>query len=251
MGKSMLLKCIIGSFSHFLFFGLLFVSLPIAFIVYGLMRPFLKEREYFFQKGFAFTNKLFFFMVPRIVVKYDLPTTLPKSALYLSTHQSILDYPILSTLVKKHLIVAKVNLGAVPFVAKISDLVGVRYFAGKNLDDVSQIYNEFEEMLLLGNNIIFFPEGTRHTGAKLEPFKRGAFRLAVKTNRPIVPVVIEGLTQILPRKSFCFKTIKKTTIHVKMLEPIYPESFKNDLALMRHVQEIMQTQKDILCDTSS
>ena len=246
----MLLKCIIGSFSHFLFFGLIAVSMPIAFIIYAVTRPFLKEPEYFFQRGFALTNKIFFILVPRIVVKYTLPPNLPSSAIYLSTHQSILDYPILSLFIKRHLIVAKVNLGAVPFVAKISDLVGVRYFAGKNLDDVSKIYQEFEEMLLKNNNIIFFPEGTRHTGKKLEPFKRGAFRLSFKTNKPIVPVVIEGLTKILPRKSFCFTSIKKTIVHVKILDPIYPKDFQNDLELMRYVQKLMQDQKDQLCDIS-
>ncbi len=246
----MLLKCIIGSFSHLLFFGLIALSLPLASVIYLLMKPFLKEPEYFFQKGFALSNKIFFILVPKITLKFDLLESVPSSAIYLSTHQSILDYPILSLLIKRHLIVAKVNLGAVPFVSSISNLVGVRYFAGKSLDEVSKIYQEFEEMLLKENNIIFFPEGTRHTGEKLEPFKRGAFRLSVKTDKPIVPVVIEGLTQILPRKSFCFTTNKKTVVHVKMLEPIYPKDFKSDLELMKHVQKIMQKQKDKLCDIS-
>ncbi len=246
----MLLKCIIGSFSHLLFFGLITVSLPFASLVYVVVKPFLKEPEYFFQKGFAFSNRIFFLLVPKIVLKFDLQEELPESAIYLSTHQSILDYPILSLLIKRHLIVAKVNLGAVPFVAFVSNLVGVRYFAGKTLDEVSKIYQEFEEMLLRNNNIIFFPEGTRHTGRKLEPFKRGAFRLAVKTGKPIVPVVIEGLTKILPRKRFCFTTNKRTVVHVKMLEPVHPQDFKNELELMKHVQKIMQEQKDTLCDLS-
>jgi len=246
----MLLKCIIGSFSHLLFFGLITVSLPFAAVVYVVAKPFFKEPEYFFQKGFALSNRIFFILVPKIVLKFDLLETRPESAIYLSTHQSILDYPILSLFIKRHLIVAKVNLGAVPFVAFISNIVGVRYFAGKGLDEVSKIYQDFENMLLRNNNIIFFPEGTRHTGRSLEPFKRGAFRLAVKTGKPIIPVVIEGLTNILPRKRFCFVTNKKTVIHVKMLEPVYPKDFKNEMELMHHVQKIMQEQKDKLCDLS-
>ncbi|SFV61454.1 1-acyl-sn-glycerol-3-phosphate acyltransferase [hydrothermal vent metagenome] len=246
----MLLKCIIGSFSHLLFFGLIVISLPVAVVIYVLIKPFLNEPEYFFQKGFALSNRIFFFLVPKIKLQFDLQKDLPESAIYLSTHQSILDYPILSLLIKKHLIVAKVNLGAVPFVAFISNLVGVRYFAGKSIDEVSKIYQEFEDMLVNNNNIIFFPEGTRHTGKDLEPFKRGAFRLSVKTEKPIVPVVIEGLTQILPRKSFCFRTNKKTVVHVKMLKPVYPQEFDSDIALMKYIQKIMQEQKDTLCDLS-
>jgi hypothetical protein len=45
-------------------------------------------------------------------------------------------------------------------------------------------------------------------------------------------------------------TNKKTVVHVKMLEPVYPKDFKNEMELMHHVQKIMQEQKDKLCDLS-
>ena len=99
-------------------------------------------------------------------------------------------------------------------------------------------------------NVIFFPEGTRHERDKLKPFKRGAFRLSKKTLKPIIPVVVEGASRILPRKKFCFATSKKTTVHVKILDPLYPEDFANDREMMQYAQKIMQQEKDRLCDIS-
>lgn len=246
----MLLKCIVGSFAHFLFFGFIVLLIPPATLVYIIARFFTKDLEWFFQKSFAISNKLFFILVPRIVLKFDVLEELPDSAIYISTHQSILDYPILTLFVKRYIMLAKINLGAVPLVAFFSDLVGVRFLGKKRLDEVSQIYKELESVLNEDKNLILFPEGTRHVGRELEPFKRGAFKLSMKTDKPIVPVVIEGLTEILPRKSFCFKTIKRTVVHVKMLEPLYAKDFANDRELQRYAQKIMQQEKDRLCDIS-
>ena len=102
-----------------------------------------------------------------------------------------------------------------------------------------------------GKNVIYFPEGTRHTGDKLLPFKRGAFRMAVKKNKPIVPVVIEGAYRLLPRKSFCFKTTKKVNVYMKMLQPLWPKDFKDEIEMMKYAQKIMQLEKERLCDLSS
>ncbi|MCD6433082.1 MAG: 1-acyl-sn-glycerol-3-phosphate acyltransferase [Sulfurimonas sp.] len=245
-----MLKCIIGSFAHFLFFGFIVLLIPPATLIYIIARFFTKDLEWFFQKSFALSNKIFFILVPKIVLKLDIPKELPHSAIYISTHQSILDYPILTLFVKRYIMLAKINLDAVPLVAFFSNLVGVKFLGKKKLDEVSRIYKELESVLNEDKSLILFPEGTRHVGRALEPFKRGAFKLSMKTGKPIVPVVIEGLTKILPRKSFCFKTNKKTVVHVKMLEPIYAKDFINDRELLKYAQKIMQQEKDRLCDIS-
>ncbi|MBM4366360.1 MAG: 1-acyl-sn-glycerol-3-phosphate acyltransferase [Deltaproteobacteria bacterium] len=46
--------------------------------------------------------------------------------------------------------------------------------------------------------IVLAPEGTRSRDGKLGRFKLGAFRLAVATGSPIVPVVVRGAGQLMP-----------------------------------------------------
>ncbi len=43
-----------------------------------------------------------------------------------------------------------------------------------------------------GYSLIVFPEGTRGNGTDLLPFKKGAFRIAIDTQLPVLPVIIEG-----------------------------------------------------------
>jgi len=246
----MVLKCILSSIGHFMYFGLLFSLVIPTYFIYLIAGFFTKEPKYIFQLVSSYCYEFFFFFVPRLVLKKDLKDELPTNAIYISTHQSILDFPALSTFVRKYLFFANRDLGSFPLVAYICDLAGVSYISGKSIDGISKIYDEFEEHLKDGKNVIFFPEGTRHVDCNLKPFKRGAFRLSKKTNKPVVPIVIEGAYKLLPKKAFCFKTLKKTTMHVKMLDTIYPKDFESDKEMMVYAQKIMQQEKEKLCDIS-
>ncbi len=246
----MVLKCILGSVGHFVFFGLLVGMMIPGYLIYFVFRPFIKDPLRFFQNGSALSYRLFYLLVPRIVLKAEVLEDMPKGAIYVSTHQSILDFPAFAMFVKDYLIFANVNLGKYPLVQKITHAVGVRYIKGRSLSEVSQIQKELEKHLERGKNVIYFPEGTRHTGDKLLPFKRGAFNLAMKKNVPIVPIIIEGAYKFLPRKAWCFRTSKREKIYLKMLSPIYPKDFKSEADMKIYTQNLMQRWKDELCDLS-
>jgi 1-acyl-sn-glycerol-3-phosphate acyltransferase len=53
-----------------------------------------------------------------------------------------------------------------------------------------------------GSSIIIFPEGTRSTDGRLQPFKKGAFMLALQEHIEIVPVAVYGSRKILPKGSW-------------------------------------------------
>jgi 1-acyl-sn-glycerol-3-phosphate acyltransferase len=55
----------------------------------------------------------------------------------------------------------------------------------------------------LGNGvgILFFAEGTRSLDGRMLPFKKGAFRLAIEQQLPILPVTLVGTRDILPAKT--------------------------------------------------
>lgn len=76
------------------------------------------------------------------------------------------------------------------------------------------------EVLRQGKNVVIFPEGARtHTGEMLT-FKKTFAILAKELNIPIVPVVIDGAFEALPREA---RFVKPNKITVEYLEPILPE----------------------------
>jgi len=50
-----------------------------------------------------------------------------------------------------------------------------------------------------GKSLAVFPEGTRTPDGRLQEFKQGAFKIAVRAGVPIVPVAIRGTFKLLPK----------------------------------------------------
>lgn len=61
-----------------------------------------------------------------------------------------------------------------------------------------------KEKLKDGWSVLIYPEGTRSSDPHLQPFKKGAFMLAVQTGIPILPVTCNGAFHLLPRKTIVF-----------------------------------------------
>ncbi len=57
-----------------------------------------------------------------------------------------------------------------------------------------------------GVSVLFFPEGTRSKDGEIQPFKPGAFKLALETGCDLLPVAISGTTDALPKHSWRFST---------------------------------------------
>ncbi len=55
-----------------------------------------------------------------------------------------------------------------------------------------------------GWSVLIYPEGTRTADGNLQPFKKGAFMMAVQTGIPILPVTCNGAFKILPKKTIVF-----------------------------------------------
>jgi 1-acyl-sn-glycerol-3-phosphate acyltransferase len=60
-----------------------------------------------------------------------------------------------------------------------------------------------KKMLDLGINILIFPEGTQNrSGQLLQPFYDGAFRIAIETQQPIMPMAVLGAGRLMPPGKF-------------------------------------------------
>jgi 1-acyl-sn-glycerol-3-phosphate acyltransferase len=65
--------------------------------------------------------------------------------------------------------------------------------------------------------VMIFPEGTRSTTDEMLPFKDGAFRLAIKTGVPILPLAIIGTRDALAKHDWRFG---RADAHVRVLPPV-------------------------------
>lgn len=141
-----------------------------------------------------------------------------KSHIVVMNHQSLIDILITFRLFYPFKMIGKKALAYVP-------IVGWNLFlSGHLLVDRNKIKSQFkairkmEELIKKGDSMFVYPEGTRTKDGNLGEFKKGAFKTAVSTKTPVLPVVIDGPFQILPKKGFIIDRRRKITI--KILPPV-------------------------------
>ena len=64
---------------------------------------------------------------------------------------------------------------------------------------------------------MLFPEGTRTRDGEMGEFKDGAFRLAIETGHPILPMVVNGTREAMQAGDWRWNV---TNAEVRVLEPI-------------------------------
>lgn len=154
-----------------------------------------------------------------------------------SNHQSLVDILVAFTLFTHFKWVSKTELFNIPLIGWNMSLNRyIRLRRGSN-KSVKTMYKACEKHLKQGSSIYLFPEGTRSESGEMRKFKEGAFVLAKRLQKPILPIVINGSKTALPKNSFNFHG--ETDIEVTVLPPIFPESFGEDSAkeLATHVQQ--------------
>src|SRR5262249_34044432 len=94
-----------------------------------------------------------------------------------------------------------------------------------HLPSIMRMVRTCHRRLREGHSLFVFPEGTRSTTGDLISFFPGAFRLAVRFGVPVVPVVIDGTQEILPKSQLY---IRPRPVLLRVLEPVSPGEVDND-----------------------
>lgn len=148
-----------------------------------------------------------------------------RPCVYVSNHQSMVDILAVFATRLPFKWVSKVENFYAPFLGW--NMVLNRYVPLKrgHLPSIMRMVRACNARLREGSSLFVFPEGTRSEDGELRSFFRGAFRIAVRNRVPIVPMIIEGTGQVLPKGRF---RIAPRPVLVRILDPVDPASVDYD-----------------------
>lgn len=126
-----------------------------------------------------------------------------KSYIYVSNHTSFLDIPGLClALPGQFRPLAKKELLKIPIFGWIARTAAV-IVDRSNHDSRVKSLEKLSRTLANGISVLIFPEGTQNRSKEiLQPFKDGAFRIAVETGQPILPIMVTGAGKLMPPGKF-------------------------------------------------
>ena len=144
--------------------------------------------------------------------------------MFFPNHQGLFDVlAIIQVCPVPFSVVAKKELTDVPFLKQVFACMKAFMIDREDVKQSMQVILQVIKEVKEGRNYLIFAEGTRSKdGNHPQEFKGGSFKAATKSKCPIVPVAL-----IDSFKAFDTGSVKKLTVQVHFLEPIYYEEYKD------------------------
>ena len=150
----------------------------------------------------AWAKTACFFVPIKVKILGEENFSTEKSYIIVVNHQSMADIVILQAYIKLTIKwIMKKELGSIPIFGFACKTLGCIYVDRFNHASALASMHAAQKSLSKTSSVIFFPEGTRSKDGKLLDFKKGAFRFAMATGLPILPVTIRDSRNILPADS--------------------------------------------------
>lgn len=137
-----------------------------------------------------------------------------KTYVVIANHQSMADIAVLYQTRMQFKWVSKKSLFNVPFIGWCLTLTKHIKLERGEFSSIKKVYREAAEWLRKDISVLFFPEGTRSDTGQMNVFQNGAFKLAIKEKRPILPIRIQGTREAIPKGSWVFNAKVLVTITV-------------------------------------
>lgn len=163
---------------------------------------------------------------------------------FIANHQSHLDTPIVLSLFAawRPRFLAKESLFRIPLFGPAMRRTGHipidRENRRKGMEGITKAVEQIEH----GDSVLIFPEGTRNLSQEgLQSFQIGAFIIALKAGRPVIPVIIAGTGKVLPKGSI---TVRPGPVRVQVLDAFQIQetmTIKDRDRLRNEVWEVMNT----------
>ncbi len=231
------------SLNYFVRLGLAWLWFLISFFISCLLLPFAwKNPNLSFVAGkilYIGASRLLRF---QLVILNHERIDLNTPCIFIANHQSNLDVFTMSTLYQKNtVLIGKKELLWVP-------IFGIFFYGSGHIllnrqsktQSVADLQWLAKEVVRRKINVWVFPEGHRNKGsAQMLDFKKGAFRLAIESQVPIIPIVHQHLSRYFDRAE---KKIGGQKIYAQVLEPVPTKGMtvKDCDSLMRSVRQKME-----------
>jgi fatty-acyl-CoA synthase len=202
-----------------LYFGVVFF---LWIVPTWVMVQFIKDHK----KAGRFTSsalKVLFALIGckvRVTGKENMET--PGAKIYASNHTSYFDVlPLMLGLGVPYRFVSKMEVGDMPFIGTFLSLMGHLKFDRTSAESRLRQAQELEEFLRHGESVFVFPEGTFGPEDGVRPFQLGAFKAAVTTGVPVIPVSLAGTRRFLRDGTYL---PRPTDVTITIHPPIYPQT---------------------------
>ncbi|MBI4373112.1 MAG: 1-acyl-sn-glycerol-3-phosphate acyltransferase [Candidatus Omnitrophica bacterium] len=218
-----------------------------TFITYLVLSPFDRDLKRV-HPLISFWAKAILVVCPLMKVHLEGAENLKPKGTYVlvANHQSIADIIAVLHLSLPFKFIAKQELFWIPilgwslWLARYIPLVrGDRISAKRALEQASGY-------LKRGISVLLFPEGTRSPHGEIQDFKAGAFKLAQEVGVPIVPIVIHGTRDLLPKGSRLLARRVKVIVKVGLpQEPSEKNNFSVESFSDQIREEMIQSLKSV------
>ena len=219
------------------FLGILF---PLTFIIWLLAYPFDTDRRTI-HWILNLQSLILIKIIPLWKVSVEGREKAVRGTTYviISNHQSIIDILLVNTLGYRYKWISKIENMKVPVLGWYLRMADYIIINRGNEESKIDMLARSQECLNRGTSIMLFPEGTRSLNMETGIFKRGAFMLAIDACVPILPVIVDGTGEILPKHGVIFKSGFR--LKVKVLDPVMPDTFrtKNPDELASRLRDMM------------
>ena len=197
---------------------------PIAFVVWVATAPFDRRLAVLHQFTCLWAS-LYSWANPawRIHISGRRHIRPGRAYVMVANHQSFLDILVLFRLFRHFKWVSKAEMFRIPLIGwnmAFNRYVKLRRGSGAS---IAAMMGACRAHLANGSSVMIFPEGTRTADGHLKAFKHGAFTLAKAAHVPILPIVVEGTANALPKHGFVLRG--RHVIRIRVLEAIPPASF--------------------------
>ena len=210
----------LGSLLFWAFLTLSSIALfPVAVLIWAVTAPF-DERRVLLHRFTCFWASLYTWTNPVWRVRVEGRERIRPEATYVmvANHQSLLDILVLFRLFAHFKWVSKAENFRVPCIGW--NMALNRYIRLRRGDpqSIGEMMSACARALDEGNSIMMFPEGTRSPDGRLRAFKHGAFTLALGSGCPLLPIVVDGTANALPKRGFLLRG--RHPISVRVLDEI-------------------------------